>query len=618
MGKIIEILQANVSEAVSALYQHQIPASSVTVSATRKEFVGNFTVVTFPFLAASKKKLEDVGTEIGNYLLEKQAFVTKFNVIKGFLNVEISETYWKGFLEEVAQNPNYGTQAPNHQKVMVEFSSPNTNKPLHLGHIRNILLGWSCAKILQAAGYDVVKTQVINDRGIAICKSMLAWQLFGENKTPQSTATKGDHFVGEYYVLFEKKFKEEYKNWQESDIAKNSVYPEKKKLEQSEDDFFATYKNTYFNEHSALGKQARELLQKWESGDTQVVDLWRLMNSWVYEGFEKTYQKLGVNFDKNYYESNTYLQGKEMIAEALKKNIFYQKSDNSVWIDLTDVKLDQKLVLRSDGTSVYITQDIGMAQTRYQDFEMKKLIYVVADEQNYHFQVLFEIMKKLGEPYSGGLFHLSYGMVDLPTGKMKSREGTVVDADDLMAEVIEEARKNSKEHENLNDFVTAEKEEIIRKIGLAALKYHILKVHPKKRMVFDPQESLDMQGQTGPYVQYSYVRIKGVLRRAELDGFTLEEAAQYADFQAPEQELILLLHEFPSVIEQAAKEYDPSLLAHFAYSTAKSFHKFWHDLPIYNAESIAAKAFRLKLSESVGKILHTSMDLLGIELPEKM
>jgi arginyl-tRNA synthetase len=614
---IIEIIQQGVIEAVKELYGSKVTADQITMNNTRKEFEGDYTVVVFPFVKMARKKPEQVGEEMGRFLVEQIDQLEDFNVIKGFLNLKVADRYWLAFLEDVFPKKDYGQLPPKDQKVMVEFSSPNTNKPLHLGHIRNILLGWSTSQILEAAGYEVVKVQVVNDRGIAICKSMLAWQLFGEGATPESTGIKSDHFVGDYYVLFEQKFKEEYKAWQQTAEAK-AIFEEKSKEKQSEEAFFKDFKNTYFNEYSTLGRQAKAMLIQWEEGDEQTVALWKKMNNWVYQGFDETYEKLGVSFDKLYYESETYLLGREVVQKGMDKGLFYQKDDNSVWIDLEDAKLDQKLVLRSDGTSVYITQDIGTAMQRYRDYGVDKMVYVVADEQNYHFQVLFEIMKRLEEPYADGLYHLAYGMVDLPTGKMKSREGTVVDADDLIAEVVGEARENSKERGTLSDLSEEEQQEIIWKIALAALKFFIIKVFPKKRMVFDPKESVDMQGQTGPYVQNAYVRVRSVLRKGEGMDIDLSASKEYANLEIQEKDLLAQLFQFPFLIEEAAVNYDPSTIANFCYTLAKSFHKFYHDHSILNADTEAARAFRIKLSTAIAQVLKKGMHLLGIEMPERM
>ncbi len=613
---IISAIKEAVVKGVAELYHHNIEEEDIVMNVTRKEFEGDYTVVVFPYTKVARKKPEAIGEELGNYLIESVEALTAFNVIKGFLNLEVDDGYWKGFLEHVFKTKDYGQKPKNGHKVMVEFSSPNTNKPLHLGHIRNILLGWSCSKILEKSGFEVIKVQIVNDRGIAVCKSMLAWQKFGNGETPESTRTKGDHFVGKFYVLFEQKFKGEYKIWQESEEGKK-IFAEKKKDEQTEELFFKTFKNTYFNDFSQLGSKAKEMLIGWENNDTEVRKLWETMNGWVYKGFEETYKSLGVSFDKLYYESETYILGNEFIDKGLETNVFYKKADNSVWIDLEDAKLDHKIVRRSDGTSIYITQDIGTAQLRYDDFQMDKAVYVVADEQNHHFQVLFEIMKKLGTPYADGLHHLSYGMVDLPDGKMKSREGTVVDADDLIAEVIAEARKETAEKGDISSFSEEEQEDILQKIGLAALKFFIIKVNPQRRMVFDPKESVELQGQTGPYIQYSYVRTKGVWQKGQKENVDLGKSYNYQSLKPQEKDLILQIHEYPELIEQAAESYDPSLIANYCYKLSKSYHKFYHDLKIVGVDS-ETEAFRLKLSKSVGSVLKSAVELLGIEMPEKM
>jgi len=614
---IIGIIQEGVVKGVESLYGASITTDSITMNATRSEFEGDFTVVVFPYTKMAKKKPGDIGQELGQYMLEHVPQISKFNVIKGFLNLVVDDSFWQHFLmAAVRDSDHYGMAPANGKKVMVEYSSPNTNKPLHLGHIRNILLGWSAYKILQAAGYEVVRTQIVNDRGIAICKSMLAWQRFGEGQTPESAGVKGDHFVGGFYVKFEQAFQAEYKEWQASTEGQ-AIFADKAKEDQSEAAFFKSYKNTYFNEYSEIGKAARAMLIRWEAGDEETVSLWKQMNEWVYSGFNTTYKNLGVAFDKLYYESDTYLLGKSTIAEGMEKDVFYKKEDGSVWIDLTDAKLDHKIVLRKDGTSVYLTQDIGTAQLRYEDFGPERMIYVVADEQNYHFQVLFETMKRLKEPYAAGLYHLNYGMVDLPTGKMKSREGTVVDADDLMAEVIAEAEAASKDSSEISSFTEEQRQDIFRKIGLAALKFHIIKVQPQKRMVFDPKESVDLQGQTGPYIQYSYVRINGVGKRAEREGVSWDLAQNYQTLEPAERDILRLLYQFPTLIQEAAAELDPSSIANFCYTLAKSFSKFWHDVSIFDATE-EAKAFRLLLSKLVGSVLKNGMDLLGIEMPERM
>ena len=615
MANIIQLIQEKVSEAVQALYQTEFAATNVPVNTTRKEFEGDYTVVVFPFTKAARKGPEAIAQEIGEYVQENLAEVERFNVVKGFLNLVVNDDYWKNFLLDIATEEEYGKQPANGQRVLVEFSSPNTNKPLHLGHIRNILLGWSTAQIMEAVGYDVKKIQIINDRGIAICKSMVAWQKYGKETTPITTTTKPDHFVGKFYVLFEQHFQEEYKEWQAS-AEGQAVYEDKKKPVEEVSAFFKRFKNLYFNNYSELGKEARDLLLAWEAGDEQAVALWKKMNNWVYAGFDITYEQLGVNFDKLYYESETYLLGKELVDMGLEKGVFYTCDDGSIEADLSDAKLDKKKILRSDGTSLYVTQDLGTAHQRYEDFGAEKMVYVVADEQNYHFQVLFELLKRLEEPYADGLYHLAYGMVDLPSGKMKSREGTVVDADDLIAEVVEEVRANSEERDTLNDLSEKEREEIMHQVGLAALKFFITKVHPKKRMTFDPKESVDLQGQTGPYIQNAYVRIQSVLRK--WDGAANSQASAYSSLEAEEKGLIQLLFGFPAILQEAAKDYDPSTLAQYAYSVAKSYHKFYHDHSILNADTDAARDFRLALSEAVANSLKFSMKLLGIEMPSRM
>ncbi len=642
---IINILQESVAAAVTKLYGQETAGNSIKIDVTNKEHEGDYTCVVFPYVRLSKKSPEATGAEIGEYLKANVAEISNFNVIKGFLNLSISDAYWTNFLHSIAFDTDYGKGEKKNQRAVIEYSSPNTNKPLHLGHIRNILLGWSCIKILETAGYDVVKTKVVNDRGIAICKSMLAWTLFGEGKTPQSTDTKGDHFVGKYYVMFEGVFKKEYSAWQataearpylETWLATSATPKVEKELEQqkekdikegkfvSDDDYTLSkyffkeiYKNTYFNKYSSLGKQAREMLLAWEAGDEKTVALWQQMNNWVYEGFNATYDKLGVDFDKIYYESDTYKLGKETIDAGLEKNIFYKKEDGSIWIDLTDAKLDHKVVQRGDGTSLYITQDIGMAPVRYAELKMDKMVFVVADEQNYHFQVLFEILKRLGEPYADGMYHLSYGMVELPSGKMKSREGTVVDADDLVAEVIETARQKSEEVGVAKELAPDEKAEAVRKIGMAALKYHLLKVHPKKKMVFDPAESVDFQGQTGPYIQYNYVRASGVMNRAKGENTDFELAKAYSNLHPTEKDLIVQLFDFQNVIEKSAAEYDPSGIAAYCYTMAKTYSKYWSEVKIFQGEDYE-QAFRIVLSDCIATVLKRGMYCLGIEMPERM
>lgn len=614
---IITILQQAVVQAVEHLYKHQTEAEKVLINTTPSDFTGDYSVVVFPFVKLAGKAPDQVAAEIGSYVQEHVSQVRAHNVVKGFLNLEIDETYWKNFLDSIVDNRRFGEQPRNGQKVMVEFSSPNTNKPLHLGHIRNILLGWSCSQILDAAGYDVVKVQVINDRGVAICKSMVSWKKYGNGQTPENSGIKGDHLVGDYYVLFENKTKEEYEAWQQTDAAK-ALFNEKHKDGQSEQAFFKEFKNKWFNDHSVLGAEVRDMLLKWENGDPEVITLWKMMNNWVYSGFDKTYDDLGVSFDKLYYESETYLLGKDIVEEGLQKGVFYRKDDGSVWIDLTDAGHDHKVVLRADGTSVYITQDMGTSRVRYEDFKPSRMVYVVADEQNYHFIVLFETLKRLGEPYADGLYHLNYGLVELPTGRMKTREGTVVDADDLVEEVTRIATEQSAERGEIENFEPSEQKELMRIIGMGALKFFIIKVHPKKKMIFNPEESVDMQGQTGPYVQYSYVRINKLMQRAELENIDVNQRIGYFGIQPQEKELLLALHQYPSVVHEAAEAFDPSLIANFCYALAKAYHRFWHDVKIFQAESQEAKAFRLALSKSVGQVLHHGMNLLGIEMPSRM
>lgn len=612
---IISVIQEGVIKAVKDLYGADINSKMITMNLTRSEFEGDYTVVVFPFTKMARKKPEAIAEELGNHIVENVTEIAAFNVIKGFLNLSISEAFWSQFLESAVENERYGTHPSNGKKVMVEFSSPNTNKPLHLGHIRNILLGWSCSKILEAAGYEVIKTQIVNNRGIAICKSMLSWKKFANGATPESEGVKGDRMVGDYYVLFTRKYEEEYSNWQETEEAEK-VYNEKKKEGQDKAAFFKAYKNDYFNEYSQLGKEAKEMLLKWENNDPETLELWKLMNSWVLGGFDETYNKLGVDFDKLYFESDTYLLGKEIIEEGIEKGVL-NRDDKRVYIDLETKGLGRKTVIKSDGTSTYTSQDLGTAQLRWNDYGTEKMVYVVGDEQISHFQGVFEILKKLGEPYADGLYHLAYGMVDLPTGRMKTREGTVVDADDLIAEVIEESRQNAKERGELSELTKEEQEDIIRNIGLAALKFFIIKVHPKKRMTFDPKESVDLQGQTGPYVQNAYVRIQSVLRKAS-DNIEWEKSKSYSNYETLEKDLLNQIYQYPELVKSAAEDYDPSSIANFCYNLAKTFHKFYHDHSILKAESEEAKVFRLKLAKMVARVLEAGMDLLGIEMPERM
>jgi arginyl-tRNA synthetase len=614
---IVTTLQNAVAQAVAHLYNETTEPGKVLVNPTPPDFTGDYSVVIFPFVKIAKKSPDAAAEEIGAFVTQTVPEVQGFNVVKGFLNLEISDLYWKGFLQSLVADPVYGRQPKNGKKVMVEFSSPNTNKPLHLGHIRNILLGWSCSNMLESVGYEVVKTQIINDRGVAICKSMVSWLNFGEGKTPESTGIKSDHFVGDWYVLFEQKLRVEYEAWQQSAEGKE-LFESKRKPTQEEKDFFKDYKNKYFNEYSILGSEVRDMLLKWEAHDPETLALWKKMNGWVYAGFGKTYGDLGVSFDKLYYESDTYLLGKDIVEDGLAKGVFFKKEDGSVWVDLTDAGHDQKVVLRADGTSVYITQDLGTARMRHSELGCERYVYVVADEQNYHFQVLFETLKRLEEPYAAGLHHLSYGLVELPSGRMKTREGTVVDADDLIEEVIRIATEQSKDRGEAETLTEAEKQENLRRVGMGALKFFIVKVHPKKKMIFNPEESVDLQGQTGPYIQYSYVRINGLMQRVEKEGIDLSIANQYTQIEPQEKELLVSLLDYPGVVKKAAEEYDPSLVANFSYDLAKKYHRFWHDLSVFNADTPEARAFRLTLSRAVGQVLKSSMGLLGVEMPERM
>jgi arginyl-tRNA synthetase len=584
------IIDATV-EAVKQLYQTDITPADVSLQETRKEFEGQVTIVTFPFTKFSRKSPEQTGQDIGAYLQNQLAEVSAFNVIKGFLNISIASAYWIDQLNEVISADYFGTIKPNGKKVMVEYSSPNTNKPLHLGHVRNNLLGYSVAQILAAAGYEVVKTNLVNDRGIHICKSMLAWQKFGNGETPELTGEKGDHLVGKYYVIFDK----EYKKQIEELKAGGQTEEEAKK-------------------NAPLIKEAQEMLLQWEAGDDKVIDLWQKMNGWVYEGFSRTYRKLGVAFDKYYYESNTYLLGKDIVDEGLASGVFFKKDDGSVWIDLTDDGLDQKLVLRADGTSVYITQDMGTAQLKYDDYQMEESIYVVGNEQDYHFKVLFLILQKLGKAWAKGLYHLSYGMVDLPSGKMKSREGTVVDADDLINEMERTAKEVTEALGKINDFSDQEKQELYHTIGMGALKYFLLKVDPKKRLLFDPNESVDFQGHTGPFIQYTHARIKSVLNRAPVTGAN----TTVTDLAAEERDLIVLLTQFPDTIVQAATAHNPAAIANYVYDVAKAYNKFYHEHSILQADDELVKQFRVQLSAAAAKVIARGMNLLGIEVPERM
>ncbi len=576
-------------QAVSDLYQAEMPIIEFNLQETRKEFAGQITVVTFPITRFSKKSPEVTGEELGTYLQNAIPDVAAFNVIKGFLNLSISDSYWINSLEQAG---NYQATA-NGKKVMVEYSSPNTNKPLHLGHVRNNLLGYSVAEILAASGYEVIKANLVNDRGIHICKSMLAWQKFGHGETPESSGLKGDHLVGKYYVLFDKAYKAE----QEALVAQGKTEEEAKK-------------------QAPLILEAQTMLQAWEAGDEAVLSLWKTMNTWVYAGFEQTYTTLGVDFKKYYYESNTYLLGKDSIEEGLKKGVFFKKPDGSVWIDLTADGLDEKLVLRADGTSVYITQDLGTAQLKYDDFGMDESIYVVGNEQDYHFKVLFLILEKLGKNWAKGLYHLSYGMVDLPSGKMKSREGTVVDADDLLAEMVATAKQRTEELGKVEGFTEEEKEKLYHMIGLGALKYFLLKVEPKKRLLFDPNESIDFQGNTGPFIQYTHARIQSVLNKAN---FGTNAKTNYSGaLTSSERDVLVCLSQYPALLQAAAQEHSPALVANYTYELAKLYNKFYHEEIILKLEDKELKNFRLALSAATAKTIKKTMGLLGIQVPNKM
>lgn len=606
MNNIIDEIGKVTVQGVKSLYGMDVPVSDILITPTKKEHNGDYTIVTFALAKALKQAPPQIAAALSGYIAEYMPAIESTEVIQGFLNVSLSAAYWNGVLEEMRKDADFWKPDQPSEKILVEFASPNTNKPLHLGHIRNVLLGWSTYKILSSCGHDVKRVQIINDRGIAICKSMLAWKKFSNGITPEEAGIKSDHFVGDWYVRFETEFKTEYEAWQVTPEAQ-SIYANRKDAEQSEKEFFKEYKNQYFNNSSSLGREARDMLLAWEANDPDTIELWKKMNNWVYQGFDVTYDRLGVAFDKLYYESNTYLLGKDIIDRGLQNGAFYKKEDGSVWVDLTEYGLDHKLLLRKDGTSVYMTQDMGTAEIRYEELGAKRMVYVVADEQNYHFQALFAIMKKLGAPYADGLHHLSYGMVDLPSGKMKSREGTVVDADDLMDDVISEAAEAAKEREMTDN-------EIIRKIGMAALKFFIVKVDPRKRMTFDPKASVDLQGQTGPYIQNAFVRIQSILRKTGdvnqgYDGYVLN---------ADEKLLLNLLSQCNTVIADAAREYSPALVANYVYALAKEYHRYYHDVKVLHAESDEARAFRVQLIRMIAHVIEQTMDLLGIEMPDHM
>ena len=592
-------IQQTIQQIVVDLYGKEVALSTIQLQKTRKEFKGHLTLVVFPLAKLSGKNPEQTALEIGERLLSRESLIAGYNVVKGFLNLIIAPAYWIELFNEIYASESYGTKKTdkNSPLVMVEYSSPNTNKPLHLGHIRNNLLGYSLAEILQANGNRVIKTNIVNDRGIHICKSMLAWKKWGNGETPQSSGKKGDHLIGDYYVKFDQEYKQELAKLETSGLSRKEA-----------------------EEQSSLMEEAREMLRQWEAGDLETVALWKEMNAWVYAGFDETYKALGVDFDKIYYESETYLDGKEKVLEGLEKGVFYRKDDGSVWADLTADGLDEKLLLRADGTSVYMTQDIGTAKQRFDDYPFDRMVYVVGNEQNYHFQVLSLLLDKLGYAFGKGLVHFSYGMVELPEGKMKSREGTVVDADDLIEEMIRTAKEMANELGKTAGYSEEETAGIARMVGMGALKYFILKVDPRKNMVFNPQESIDFNGNTGPFIQYTYTRIQSVLRRSELNFSTAEN--QPVSLQTPinekEEELIQRLNEFPAIVEEAANSFSPAVIANYLYDLVKEYNQFYHDYSILREENAELRRFRLLLSLQTGKIIETGLKLLGIEAPQRM
>jgi arginyl-tRNA synthetase len=590
---IFQAIQQQVHQAFPALFGSEVELNKITINETPKEFIGDITLVVFPLLKLTKKNPEESAKTIGEFLVENNTNITGFNIIKGFLNLEINPNYWIDYITNRQQSTDDIQQK---EKILIEYSSPNTNKPLHLGHVRNNVLGYALAGIYKANGHEVIKANLINDRGIHICKSMLAWQKFGNGETPESAGLKGDKLVGKYYVEFDKHYKVEI----EELVAQGKSKEEAEK-------------------QAPLLKAAQEMLLKWENGDAETIELWKTMNSWVYAGFEVTYKNLGVDFDKFYYESNTYLLGKDIVEEGLHKNVFFKKEDGSVWIDLTDEGLDQKIVLRADGTSVYITQDIGTADLKYNDFKMDQSIYVVGNEQDYHFKVLKLILQKLGKPYANGIQHYSYGMVDLPSGKMKSREGTVVDADDLIDDMIASAKEQTEALGKIDDFTEEEKSALFRTIGLGALKFFLLRVDPKKRILFDPKESIDLQGYTGPFVQYTYARTRSILRRVE-NISTHDSRLTTHDYQLhpSEKELIKVLYKYTIVLADSCKEMNPAKLIDYVYEVAKTYNKFYNECPILAAEKEAEKNFRLLLTEQTGNIIKQSFAIVGIDVPERM
>ena len=600
-----EIIAA-VVQAVKECYGQDVPTTMVQLQKTKAEFEGNLTLVVFPFLKLSRLKPEDTAQQLGDYLAQHCKVVQSFNVVKGFLNLTIAPAAWISLLNRIDSEPRFGEKAVNEQSplVMIEYSSPNTNKPLHLGHVRNNLLGWSLAQIMEANGNRVVKTNIVNDRGIHICKSMLAWKKWGNGATPESTGKKGDHLIGDYYVAFDQHYRAELAELTAKFKAEGMADEEAEKRAK---------------EDSPLMKEAHDMLVRWEQGDEEVRALWKKMNDWVYQGFDETYKTMGVGFDKIYYESETYLEGKAKVEEGLAKGLFFRKPDGSVWADLSNEGLDQKLLLRADGTSVYMTQDIGTAALRFKDYPIDKMIYVVGNEQNYHFQVLSILLDRLGFKWGKELVHFSYGMVELPNGKMKSREGTVVDADDLMEEMVSAARRTSEELGKFADMTENERNDIARIVGMGALKYFILKVDARKNMLFNPEESIDFNGNTGPFIQYTYARIRSIMRKAEAEGIVLPSVLPNTlPLNEKEVQLIQKLNSFETVVEQAGKDYSPSGIANYCYELTKDFNQFYHDYSILNAESAEAKTLRLVLAKNVAKTIKNGMQLLGIEVPERM
>ena len=590
------IIQQGIADAFKALYDHEMESSSVSLQPTRKEFEGTYTFVVFPFLKITKGNPESSGNQIGEWLKSEVEAISNFNVVKGFLNLEITSKAWIDELGRLSANDQLGSLPSNGEKVMVEFSSPNTNKPLHLGHLRNNFLGDSAARILEANGYDVMKVNLVNDRGVHICKSMLAYQKEGNGETPESAGLKGDHLIGKYYVKFDQNYKEEI-----NELVKGGMDPEEAKKEANSI------------------KEAQLMLQRWESGDEETVALWEKMNNWVYEGFDKTYETMGIHFDKMYKESNTYLLGKELVEEGLEMGVFFKKDNGSVWVDLTDDGMDEKLVLRADGTAVYMTQDMGTSDMKHADFPFDKSVFVVGNEQDYHFKVLFAIMKKLGRSYADGLYHLSYGMVDLPSGKMKSREGTVVDADDLLQEMFDTAEQHTRELGKIEGMNEEEANNLYRILGLGALKYFLLKVDPKRRMLFDPKESIEFQGHTGPFIQYTHARISAILRRANALEVSLDfDPASVGELSQREIDLIYRITTYEGALREAAKDYSPAVIAQYAYDLAKEYNGFYQEVPIFNEENKDKIALRVQLSSLTAVLIKKSMGLLGIEVPERM